>query len=261
MAHMDARRESARGWSWSIAKWSDTVCAVGKRFRAGLPVACALCRGPARGDRLCLACAQQVTGSMQANIPRCMRCCLALGSEAACSDCAFHAPAFDRIIAGFDYLAPADTLIHYLKVQKQFTLAPLLAGLLADAVRNAQPALPHDAILVPVPASRASLLQRGFNPAAEVARCLAKELGVAYRPALLRRTHDGLKQAQLARLERARSVQRLYACTQKLDGATIAVVDDVLTTGSTLNSIARELRSAGAATVCGLVLARTPWQR
>jgi ComF family protein len=190
-----------------------------------------------------------------------MRCCLALQSAAVCSDCAFHAPAFDRIIAGFDYLAPADMLIHYLKVQKQFTLAPLLAGLLAEAVRNAQPTLPHDAILVPVPASPASLVRRGFNPAAEIARCLAKELGLAYRPALLRRSHDGLKQAQLARLERVRSVKRLYACTQKLDGATIAVVDDVLTTGSTLNSIARELRSAGAASVYGLVLARTPWQR
>jgi predicted amidophosphoribosyltransferase len=74
------------------------------------------------------------------------------------------------------------------------------------------------------------------------------------------RTHEGVKQTSLSRVQRAQSAQRLYRCARRVDGAHIAVVDDVATTGSTLHSIAREFKAAGAASVCGLVIARTPYR-
>ncbi|NYT84924.1 ComF family protein [Pusillimonas harenae] len=162
-------------------------------------------------------------------------------------------------MAAFDYAAPGDLLIYRLKVERQFTSASMLAGLLADAVQASSLTLPESLVLVPVPASRAALLRRGFNPAAEIAYGLARRLNRPCRPGLVLRAREGAKQSQLGRLARMRSTQSLYACAQHLQGAHIAVVDDVLTTGSTLHSIAQALKAAGAASVWGLVLARTPY--
>src|SRR5690606_36379073 len=121
------------------------------------------------------------------------------------------------------------------------------------------PALHTAAVLVPVPVSRAALLRRGFNPAAELARSLASKLRRPCRPELLLRAREGVKQAQLSRVERARSGQALYSCPPHAHGLHIAVVDEVLTTGSTLHSIAKTFKAGGAASVWGLVLARTPY--
>ncbi len=226
---------------------------------ARIPSACGLCQGAASGGSLCQFCKAAVLRSVSANMPRCPVCFLALPAGAECADCSRHAPAFDRIIAAFDYAPPGDLLIHYLKAGRRFTSAAMLSGLLADAVRHAAPALPEHAILVPVPASRASILARGFNPAAEIARGLASIWNMECRPGLLRRAQEGTRQTHLGRRERASSVQYLYDCPSRVDGAVIAVVDDVMTTGSTLNSIALQFKAAGAAAVHGVVLARTPY--
>jgi predicted amidophosphoribosyltransferase len=133
-----------------------------------------------------------------------------------------------------------------------------LAGLLACATRAAA-ILPAGTILVPVPASRASILRRGFNPAAEIARYVARRLDLDCRPGLLLRVQEGVKQTRRSRAERFIGTDDLYRCPRRVDGVTIAVVDDVLTTGSTLDSIARQFRSVGAVSVYGLVVARTPF--
>lgn len=169
-----------------------------------------------------------------------------------------HPPVYDRLIVAFEYAAPGDALVRQFKSARHFVLAPMLASLLANAVRNAAPVPSRNTIVVPVPASCAGIVHRGFNPAAEIARYLARQLGMRYRPGLLRRVREAPRQASLPRAERMRSVLSLYDCPQRVDGLDIAVVDDVITTGSTLNSIARVLKDAGAASVCAVVLARTP---
>ncbi|NYT65451.1 ComF family protein [Alcaligenaceae bacterium] len=225
-----------------------------------IPSDCPLCRCSARGGRLCDSCRLWVTQSMNSGQPRCPVCCLALPQAEPCPDCASLQPAYDKVIAAFDYHEPGDLLIHRLKSQRNFSMAPMLAGLLVQAIQRAPLSLAKNTIVLCVPASRASVLRRGFNPAAAVARSLASQLDLPYQPQLLRRAREGAKQAHLSRTERARSTQSLYACTGYIPGAHIAVVDDVLTTGSTLQGIARQLRAAGAASVCGLVLARTPYR-
>ncbi|RTZ43145.1 ComF family protein [Candidimonas sp. SYP-B2681] len=256
MADMPPMREYARHSGVGLRRRLYLACRAGIAL---VPTACVLCQGSAKGGGLCANCAAAVLHSMQHNGLRCPACCLALGRHNACPDCCLRQPAFDRVIAAFDYAEPGDLLIHYFKVGRRFTSAGMLAGLLARTVRDATPALPANTILVPVPASRSSIIERGFNPAAEVARSLARQLDLSCRPELLLRVQEGSRQTRLNRTDRLHSVQSLYACPQRVAGAAIAVVDDVLTTGSTLHSIAQQFKAAGAASVLGLVLARTPY--
>lgn len=225
-------------------------------WRGLLPMPCALCGMTTRGAGLCRLCHDMVQGK-QGNGVRCARCALVLHPQETCPDCLVTLGSFDRVIAAFDYDAPASLLIHRLKAQRRFTDVPLLTNLLANAIASAWPDLPVNLRLVPVPASARSIRQRGFNPAADVARLLARRLKMAYRPSLVRRVTDGVKQATLGREARLMATARLYHLAGNVQGAHIAIVDDVLTTGSTMHSIARMLKRGGAASVHGLVLART----
>lgn len=240
------------------------VLGVGRNAVAGvlerIPSACPLCRGAALGGALCAGCHDDVVASMQSSSGRCGVCRLALDEHAGCPDCACQPPAFDRVVAAFDYTLPGDFLIRQFKAGRRFSHARFLAAMLARAVVEDGQQLAQDTILVPVPASRASIMQRGFNPAAEIARYLAPRLSLSCRPGLLVRHHEGGRQTHLPRVQRMRQASGLYTCTASVDGATIAVVDDVLTTGSTLHGIALQLKAAGAVAVWGLVLARTPYR-
>lgn len=176
-----------------------------------------------------------------------------------CPDCARRPPAYDRIVAGCDYEAPADLLIRRFKGERRFALAGPLAGLILDSLAQpGAPERPPSAVLVPVPAARASLRLRGFNPAGEIARALAQATGVPLRPAWLRRVAEGPRQASLDSAARLAGVSQAYACPAPVPPCTVLLVDDVMTTGATLDAAARALRGAGASAVIGLVAMRAP---
>jgi ComF family protein len=206
---------------------------------------CFLCRGGARG----LLC-----GQCEAELPRlprllCPRCALESPGGALCGRCLAEAPAYDATRAALAYEFPADALVHSLKFRGELALAPLLAGLLA-------PRIGEDAVdlIVPVPLSGARLRSRGYNQAMEIARHLGRAV---LEPALCERTHDARPQMELPYDERRRNVRGAFRCRRALIGARVAVVDDVMTTGATLDEMARTLKSAGATRVVNWVVART----
>lgn len=255
MAHLPALCELARR---PVGRFRRVMTHVQYDWRSAIRAPCALCAQTAKGGSLCLRCYDLVTGSMRDAAQRCACCCLALDEQGACADCAANTPAFDRIVAAFDYCAPADILIHRLKVSRRFTDVPMLGHLLVQEVVRVWPDLPADLTLVPVPSSGQAIRRRGFNPAAEVASVLARRLNRRYKPDIVRRVRDGHKQATLNREERLISMNGVYQLAADVQGARIAVVDDVLTTGSTIHTIAQMLKRSGATSVYGLVLARTP---
>jgi len=233
---------------------------LGAVMRA-LPAQCPLCGLAAQGGDLCTACLADLSASIHDAPARCDRCWLALPRVGmACPDCVARipAPAFARAVAVFDYAAPLDSLVLALKNGARLGYAGLLGRLLAQTVQAQT--LPPIQALVSVPASRASLRQRGFNPAAEIARTLGAELGIPNYPHWLRRTRESGKQSQLGRLARRRGAQGLYRCPVLLPPIWIGLVDDVMTTGSTLDAAASALNAAGAAGVVGLAAARTPYE-
>lgn len=200
-----------------------------------------------------------------------------------CPDCRDLSPALKRVVAAFDYTWPGDLLIQRLKLQGRFSCAPVLADLLAARCHalqlqtQAQAQVPtrtrpqaqlpapatslccgHSTLVTAVPAGSRSLALRGYNPAGEVGRALARRLGLEWRPGLILRSQDGRDQKHLGRRARRIGVQGLYRCPGGVAGREVLIVDDVMTTGATLSAIADTLNQQGATKVWAAVLARTP---
>ncbi len=217
------------------------------------PGNCLLCaaRRPA-GQDLCPACA--------ATLPRleaaCPRCAAPLGApvSSACGACQQRAPLFDAAAAVFRYAAPVDRLIQDLKYHKRLALARLLGGYLADRIVAQDGVLPD--VMVPVPLHVTRLRERGYNQSLELARVLAKRLSLPLEARTVLRVRATTSQTLLAPDARQRNVRDAFRAEADFSGRRVAIVDDVMTSGHTVNALARCLRRAGATGVVVWVVAR-----
>jgi competence protein ComFC len=144
-----------------------------------------------------------------------------------------------------------------LKYQEVKPLGAWFAARLAEMVSRDPDLLAAD-VVVPVPLHASRLRERGYNQAELIARPLARRLGLPLRPVLLVRTKPRPEKLKLTRQERWRTVRGAYAMRSaaKIDKLRVLLVDDVFTTGATLDSCARVLRNAGASRVTALTVAR-----
>jgi len=181
-------------------------------------------------------------------------------STTRCGECLRNNPAFDATIVAADYAAPIDQLVLALKFGGRLSLAPLFARMLHDAVQK----LPHaerPTTLTAVPIGSQRLVERGFNQALEIAKPLSRALEITLDPKLLSRARDTRAQAMLHPDERRQNVRREFIvpadAIDRLRGQHVGLVDDVITTGATLDEIAATLKRFGAARVTNIVFART----
>lgn len=207
---------------------------------------CFLCRGAA-AHLLCPAC---IADLPQLAPPLCPRCALPSPGGAACGRCLAEPPHYDATVAALAYAFPADALVHALKFRGELALAPLLATLLRERV----PAQERVDLCIPVPLSPERLRTRGYNQAAEIARHVRRGRLLV---AACERSRDTAPQLELPFAARRRNVKGCFAVRAGVEGAAVAVVDDVMTTGATLDEMARTLKAAGAARVVNWVVART----
>lgn len=219
-------------------------------FNRLAPPACLLCGGPSGAAALCAGCRDDLPWH---RAPCCPQCALPTPAGALCGACLKHPPAFARTQAALVYAWPLDRLIPRLKYHGQLAAAPVLAECLRDCVENAAP--PDR--LIPMPLHAARVRERGFNHAAEIARELAKRLRLPLDATSCRRVRDTAPQMGLRHDARHRNVRGAFACTADLAGLRIAVVDDVMTTGTSLDELAKTLIKAGAASVENWIVART----
>ncbi|WP_286239805.1 ComF family protein [Neptuniibacter halophilus] len=186
----------------------------------------------------------------------CSRCALPLQSPnqntLLCAHCISHPPSFDRIQSPFHYRFPIDHLITQTKYQKQTCYISTLAELLwhhCDIPDSAD-------ALIPVPMHPYSLIRRGFNQADLLARQLSRLSGIPLASHLIRKTRTTHAQMGLNRQQRLRNQKGAFNC-KRCPGLHLILIDDVMTTGATLETLSHSLKKAGARRVEAITCART----
>jgi ComF family protein len=215
-----------------------------------LPQACLLCGSRVRGNLICPACIADLPIADTA----CPQCAVPTHHGEICGHCLKHAPAFERTLAAFIYAFPLDALVKKCKYGQAVELTGLFAEHMAQRIGAAAPI----DLLVPMPLHPARLAERGFNQAVEIARRLSPRLGIPWQADTCHRIRNTPPQAGLELKARQRNLRGAFVCNARLSGKRIALIDDVMTSGSSLNELARAVRQAGAAEVHAWVLARTP---
>ena len=226
------------------------------------PRDCYFCRKDA-GDEghICQSCLERL--SLHRN-PSCIRCgmesTLREGADFTCSECLRHPPPIERTFIVARYENAFRDLIHTFKYRKGLWLTEDLGRyLLATYLERIQGNGIHVDLLIPVPSQPAKLRKRGYNQTELLTAYLARHLNLPVHKHDLKRVRtDTLSQTRLRRGERLQNAKRAYRLTRHahLEGKTVLLVDDVVTTGATCNACASLLRSAGAKAVYVLALAR-----
>jgi len=185
--------------------------------------------------------------------PQCPQCATPTPLGQVCGACLRHPPAFDRTHAALIYAFPLDRMIPRLKYHAQLAIAPALGECLAQAVRHAV----RPDRLIPMPLHARRIRERGFNHATEIARAVANRLDLPLDVASCQRIRDTPPQMGLKHDARRRNVRGAFACKGEVRGQHIALIDDVMTTGTSLDELAATLKRAGAREVSCWVAART----
>jgi len=163
-------------------------------------------------------------------------------------------PSVDACTALFNYRPPVDRWIQGLKFAQDLATARLLGELLAG--KSASDSGERTAIVVPVPLHRKRLAERGYNQALEIARSLSAN-GYRLDPGCCQRHKPTSAQSDLPASARKGNVHNAFSVSRRLEGRRVLLIDDVMTTGATLNELARTLKKAGAERVEARVIART----
>ena len=232
---------------------------AGAWLGALLPQDCQLCAAPSDAALICEGC----LGALPFLPACCPQCAMPAASGEVCGACLRRPPHFDATLAALRYDFPADRLVLALKFGARLPIASLLADLLLHRVQSnpmrntghSGTLLPE--LLIPMPLHRTRLAARGFNQAIEISRHLARQL---HRPIVaggVWRRRDTPPQSELPLPKRRANVRGAFECSMDLSGRAVAVVDDVMTTGATLDELARILKRAGASRVENWVVART----
>jgi ComF family protein len=182
----------------------------------------------------------------------CPICALPTPDGATCGRCLKRPPHFDRTVAAYAYAFPLNRLVQALKFREQLNLADRLADKLAERV------VVRPDVIVPMPLHPVRLRERGFNQSLELARRLSSRLGVPLLPHPCERVRDTPPQAAMTWRERGKNVRKAFACSVDFSGQHVAMVDDVMTSGASLNELGAALRRARAREISAWVVARTP---
>ncbi len=209
---------------------------------------CLLCAGVSTGSILCDACAADLP---QLQKTCCPRCALPTPNGETCGRCLAKTPHYDATRAAYRYDFPLDKLVQSFKYGHRLALgdyfgrqlAALAGGILAD-------------VIIPLPLHPERLSERGFNQALELARPVSKTLKLPIDASSCRRTRNTPSQADLPWKERVKNIRGAFHCSTDFTGKRIILIDDVMTTGASLDECARTLKLHDASEITLLVVAR-----
>lgn len=231
---------------------------VGRALDFIFPPRCPACARHLRQSAFCASCLAAIVPAGSPLCPTCGESFPGAGPDHRCSRCLTRSPHFDRARAcalyRSDERSPLIEALRRFKYQREITLAPVLGVFLAD---HCPLPVDHD-LVVPVPLDLARLRWRGFNQAAVLARVLADRWRRPWHPMALQRCRATPPQVGLGRDDRRRNVAGAFAVRERtaVRDRTVLLVDDVMTTGATVEECAKTLRRAGARRVDVVALAR-----
>jgi len=211
---------------------------------------CVLCSSMSHEGLWCAACDADLP---YFNSPHCPVCTLPTSNGEVCGHCLAHPPLFTRTTAAFRYAFPLNKLIQAMKYGEQLALAHAFANKLA--LRIDKKTFPD--YVIPMPLHPTKLRQRGFNQSLLIATTVARELNIKLLPNSCQRVRDTQSQSTLPWKERSKNVLNAFQCDIDLTGKRIAMVDDVLTSGASLNALAAAIQKQGASEISAWVVART----
>ena len=214
-----------------------------------LPLRCLGCGR--EGDLICTSCRQSLP---RIRLPLCQRCGATVGEGNLCRNCINHPLTIDGIRSVFLFQGTVRQTILQLKYKHLKSLAAPLSQLLLEYL-DSHP-LKGEAI-IPVPLYPRRLRERSYNQASLLAKELGRLVSLPTVEDTLIRLKDAVPQARTrSAIERRQNVRDAFGCNQRLDGKQILLIDDVCTTGATLDACATALKAAGAGSVWGLTVAR-----
>jgi len=221
------------------------------------PATCILCGAPGFNNLdICSHCHRE----LPANPNCCKRCAAPIAASAdhneICGACIVNPPLFDQCIAPFLYQTPINNLISSFKFQQKLSHGRLLSLLLMDFLEQIQPQMPD--VIMPVPLHGKRLTERGFNQALEIARPISKHFRLPLDHASCVRWHATKPQMTLQKRSRLRNIKGAFKILGNINVSHVVLLDDVVTTGSTVSELAALLKKRGAERVDVWALARTP---
>lgn len=226
-----------------------------------LPPLCHICHcfiPNASTIHICPACRDRLIPVVSPLCPKCGIPFSSTGGDHSCSECLTNPPHFDAARAPFLYEGAIRDLIHSFKYDQRIHLRSPLALMAQQGMNDflAEQTLQR---VIPVPLHRSRLRQRGFNQAVLLGNALSQQLSLPMLPDTLIRTRPTRPQIELTATERFFNVKNAFtvARPEAVAGKRILLLDDVMTTGSTMNECARELKKAGAEFVVAMTIART----
>jgi ComF family protein len=187
------------------------------------------------------------------NEGHCTICALPTSQGEVCGRCLSHPPIFTHTEVIFGYAFPLDKLIQAMKYGEQLALANAFAKKLAHHIEKNN--LPD--FIIPMPLHPARLKERGFNQSLLLAEKVSRELNIKLLPHACQRVRDTPSQSSLKWKERDKNVRGAFSCEVDLTGKRVALVDDVMTTGASLNALAKVIQKAGATHIETWIIART----
>ena len=202
---------------------------------------------------LCVPCLQDLPWHSASQCPQ----CALISNGSLCGSCLSTPPSYDATTALLTYDYPVDGLLQHYKYNTSLHLAHTFAALFTEKKRQQASTSPEIQRIIPMPMHRNRLKERGFNQALEIAKLLSKALSLKLDYTSCQRTKHTPPQASLNLKERIQNIKGAFSCQRNLQNLNIAIVDDVMTTGASLNELAKTLKQAGAAHVECWVMART----
>lgn len=220
-----------------------------------IPIRCLVCQKPSKRTLpLCKSCQIRMPILKSA----CQCCALKLPDDAPkqlCGHCIKNPPFFYKTIALFCYEDIIIKLLTRLKFHQELNVAKLVAHLFCEQLINKKIRLPD--ILLAVPLHKKRLRKRGYNQALEIAKPIAKKFNIPLLKKACVRIRDTKPQIELPAKSRKQNIKNAFEIKKSMVGLSIAIIDDVMTTGNTVNELSKALMKSGAKQVEIWCIART----